>query len=220
MNRTHEMTKGLRLHILLAIDKTMDKRVQETGTTCTKGCDACCSQPIYVTEPEGLLIAEELLHDMPRLKEALPRLKAEALYGQQFGPIPGDDFCGMDRYAYWDGRHPCAFLDKEAHLCTIYPIRPVACRVWFVKSDPKLCNLDAKSIVDVIDAGDVMEASLVFAHSVGRGRIAPFANVVLWMLREIAPMTNNMYSEIRVATEGVVTPKDWWGVVIPLPKPP
>lgn len=43
--------------------------------------------------------------------------------------------------AWWRARQRCAFLADDGR-CSIYPVRPMTCRVHFVASDPHYCGRD------------------------------------------------------------------------------
>jgi hypothetical protein len=109
-------TRNYRLTILPHIDAEAQKRAKRLNATCTKGCHWCCKQIVYITEPEGLLIAETLLRDVKLLRVMLPKLREGALYAQRFGPRPadGNNMIDVDRDAYWLGSQYCTFYSKAA----------------------------------------------------------------------------------------------------------
>jgi hypothetical protein len=81
----------------------------EAGTACGAGCGWCCHQPVEVSVPEVLFIADRLR-------------------GQ-----PGDaTHRRLDRAA----RRACQFLDDQR--CAIYPIRPFKCR-GMLQPDSRWC---------------------------------------------------------------------------------
>lgn len=82
---------------------------------CTSGCDACCRQPVALTLEEAQVIA----------RETGAPLQQPATWSHE----------GQDQYV----AQPCSFL--EAHRCTIYEHRPMACRLMFsMDADALLCE--------------------------------------------------------------------------------
>jgi Fe-S-cluster containining protein len=47
-----------------------------------------------------------------------------------------EDLALHDYFAAWK---PCPFSDKVGD-CTVYPLRPVSCRMYFSETDPKFCT--------------------------------------------------------------------------------
>lgn len=101
-----------------------DAVVQEkTLVSCSKGCHFCCRQNVHVYKAEVAVIGEycrEIGIEIPKsyLKEQM-RYGWRELAKTEVG---------------W-----CVFLKNGE--CSIYPVRPIACRNYFVISDPKLCDV-------------------------------------------------------------------------------
>lgn len=60
------------------------------------------------------------------------------------GAVPAQ--MDLDDYAedkalhdYFSAWNPCPFSDKKGD-CTVYPLRPVSCRMYFSETDPKFCT--------------------------------------------------------------------------------
>ncbi len=85
---------------------------------CKRGCSFCCYQPVRLTAPEAITIAEILRANLPA--EWLVRL--QAVLDQRTRGLAG--FGVAD---YRKARIPCPFLDG-AGACGIHPVRPLACR--------------------------------------------------------------------------------------------
>lgn len=80
---------------------------------CKTGCSYCCSVRVHATEPEIFLIAAQL-RERPadQLKIVLNRLKDHAAVASLVSTA--------------NHRTACPFLENS--LCSIYPVRPAACR--------------------------------------------------------------------------------------------
>lgn len=103
-------------------DTGMAERTK-TGTSCKKGCHFCCRQNVDVSKAEATAIGNycQKHHiDIPAkdLKEQLQYSKAKV----PLNPVP------------W-----CVFL-KDGE-CSIYLVRPLACRKYYVSSAPELCDM-------------------------------------------------------------------------------
>lgn len=106
-----------------------------TGATCSADCGSgCCYQLFSIRFPEGLtlakwLVEQNLVNDalMERLNEAKKKT------------IDSQSGLYKTPRSYFTERNPCVFLDEAQH-CSVYPGRPLTCRLYFVTSDPKLCH--------------------------------------------------------------------------------
>lgn len=101
-----------------------DAVVQEkTLVSCSKGCHFCCRQNVHVYKAEAAVIGEycrEMEIEIPK-----SYLKEQMQYGWK-------ELAKTE--VGW-----CVFLKNGE--CSIYPVRPIACRNYFVVSNPKLCDV-------------------------------------------------------------------------------
>jgi Fe-S-cluster containining protein len=121
------------------IDPQARQRAAELNTTCTKGCAACCYQLVACSLAEAFIIADELLRT--RSAHQLKRILAQL-----------DNQCELlrqndARLATFLKQRPCALLDVDKEnpfkgFCSVYESRPLACRLQYVTSDPRLCQPD------------------------------------------------------------------------------
>ncbi|MFH0837278.1 MAG: YkgJ family cysteine cluster protein [Candidatus Aenigmatarchaeota archaeon] len=153
--------------------KIARRLAEEKGdpVTCYKGCDICCHQPVSSALEEALLIYLFLRDNDDITKLALSKYDdwrklagsvEEYDIGMRESMIAGlsgkrglsDDTV---RYIekYNAKNNPCPFLSE--HVCTIYPVRPVACRNMLSLDDPEMCKGE---IVHFLVSGDVNEAVL------------------------------------------------------------
>ena len=90
---------------------------------CGRGCQACCSQPIPATPLE--IIALRLFME----SQAPPEVQAavRAVMG-----VPHEKKAAVQQ--------PCPFL--HATVCSVYPVRPIACRRFVVFGAPCLPGED------------------------------------------------------------------------------
>lgn len=123
-----------------ALERTFSEAEARAGKcyACRAGCSACCHQVVLCTAAEALLIGAHL-----RATRGAPELAAtEARLAAQVAAAAGKSYLEYAR-----ARIPCAFLD-EAGRCTIYEVRPLACRA--VKSfDVRACEREIKSEADL-----------------------------------------------------------------------
>lgn len=106
------------------IDETfVEEKIIESGVTCKMGCNHCCHIEVASQEIEVKVILE---------------------YCKQNNITIDKNY--LSEQSQWGGKnifdHPtnaaCVFL--KDNKCSIYDVRPVACRNHYVYSDPALCN--------------------------------------------------------------------------------
>ena len=92
------------------------------------------------------------------------------------------------RDGYFRKKVPCTFLDTATNRCTIYSVRPSACRYHAVVSDPELCSPDVRGVVGkvnvmALDAAMLSESNRVSNQVKMPLFIAPLPVVVLWAFK-------------------------------------
>lgn len=93
-------------------------RVATPHSACRNGCSHCCNMAVSVTQTEAREISKFIGVKYQNVGTPMPIPEAQELY--------------MGK--------PCTFL-KEGK-CSIYQMRPLACRVYFNMSDtPEICDV-------------------------------------------------------------------------------
>ena len=118
---------------------------------CRPACGNCCHHYPMSVEPFELVT---LYCDLRGRNDLLDIMEAcqvrSSLFSKFFetrraeGGVP--DQMDLDDYAedkalhdYFSAWNPCPFSDKKGD-CTVYPLRPVSCRMYFSETDPKFCT--------------------------------------------------------------------------------
>lgn len=104
----------------------MEGRPPPTCASCTS--PGCCYQKSVVQLAEALLIAEHLKktdRDTVRLRAKLRML--------------GKEMEASSREAWFESMTPCVFLGEDKR-CSIYEVRPVSCRTYYVVSEQANCQ--------------------------------------------------------------------------------
>jgi len=115
--------------------------------SCRKGCGACCSQLVPVSEPEALYLLQ-LIESMPEDRQRLVRerfsrnrrlveeagLLEEVAVSASVGARKIRREVGL---RYFKLGLSCPFLEQGA--CSIHPHRPLSCREYLVVSTPEEC---------------------------------------------------------------------------------
>ena len=94
--------------------------------SCSKGCSACCSYPVYISVLEGILLYRHLTekgHWTPSLRKKLEK-HADTTFD-----LSAEIWLLIDM--------PCPLLDKNK--CLAYEARPFTCRTTFTRGDPYNC---------------------------------------------------------------------------------
>jgi Fe-S-cluster containining protein len=132
------------------MDKSTSDFLKDNPATCRKGCAFCCYVYIETTIDEALVIKNYCnQHNITIDKEALEKQKNLELNT-------------------WNG-HKCVFLGDD-NTCSIYEVRPMTCRKYYVASEPKLCNTrigtNRIAILHNLDA-EVMAAGIFGVRDTG-----------------------------------------------------
>jgi Fe-S-cluster containining protein len=143
--------------------------------SCKKGCHSCCYNLVKATMAEGTAIAAHLL-EKRTFEQHRPQLEKTAALTDSFAD--NDDAT----FRYLASKTPCAFL-KDGE-CSIYELRPAACRTYFVASDPRNCSPDLPGAeVGYVDAraptGFFISEIVKATHPTIPMLIGPFPSVVL-----------------------------------------
>lgn len=108
------------------------RQPQNAKHCCTKGCHACCSEQLYVSEAEADHILEALTAEQKA--EVIERLN---VWIQKVTPVLPKGELFSDEYRKLDA--PCPLLKNG--LCMVYSRRPMGCRTFFALGNPKDCDL-------------------------------------------------------------------------------
>jgi len=106
-----------------AIDKYFDNAPGENkkDIQCRTGCTHCCFIDVDISEDEAAIILNYCNEN---------DIKIDKEYLEKQAAVGRKTYSELSR---------CVFL-KEDNLCSIYPVRPIACRKHWVKTDPSLCD--------------------------------------------------------------------------------
>ncbi len=116
--------------------------------SCKAGCGACCRQmvPLNVFEAEALTDwlqsqpAERQAELAGRFHRALCALRDAGVIDRilESESVAEDEPMTQLAIDYFHAGVACPFLENES--CSIYPVRPLACREYLVMSPPELCK--------------------------------------------------------------------------------
>lgn len=118
-------------------------------TTCAKGCTWCCNE--VPTPVRGYELLEIYRRAQPtrryrkvhkRCVELAGRFSAELerTSGGRASVKSDSEAFVAARLAYLAAGEPCAFLDRQRKTCTVYEVRPLACRMHFSLDEPAWCD--------------------------------------------------------------------------------
>lgn len=133
--RDKEYLSGI-YSFLKAVDEINETEVDFERASCKKGCAHCCRINVDISEDEAILLREFCTDEKVDIDEEYLENQKNIL---------------SDERAFSEYKD-CVFLDKETQACKVYEARPVACRKYFVTSNPDRCNFTKypKSIVSVL----------------------------------------------------------------------
>ncbi|TAL42049.1 MAG: YkgJ family cysteine cluster protein [Salinibacterium sp.] len=111
-----------------AFNKAMRMREEKiTCDTCPHIDPGCCHQKVLITIFEMLPIVRYLLRQGRDTPEFRAQLEADGIMME-----------GMGRTEFFHGGGKCTFL--QSGRCSIYAVRPSACRSYHVVSEPERCQ--------------------------------------------------------------------------------
>lgn len=120
--------------------------------TCKSGCSCCCNHWVEdVNSFEAAIICEYIQKNFPQqVQGIIKKCKSD---NQQLEHV---EKCMVDHpdiseyqldptdlllSVYYQFKRPCPLLDKNG-MCTIYPVRPLTCRIYMSFSAPSCCDPD------------------------------------------------------------------------------
>ena len=123
------------------VDFTIEDAKKQYDTSCEEGCDHCCYLSPAMSIPEGLAILDVLSRDPNRWWWFQQKIK------QLLGWVRILEDRQTTRESWFDAKIPCLFL--RDHKCTIYEVRPTACRSHISVDEPFKCSHEADRGADV-----------------------------------------------------------------------
>lgn len=143
-----------------AIDNFFVKAPDENkkDIRCKAGCTACCFIDVDVSGDEAGVIIDYC-------RENNIEIDREYLTKQ----------AAVGRKSYSD-LSKCFFL--KDNLCSIYPVRPIACRKHWVKSDPILCDF-SKNIVNQVNGYFDVNAEILASALLNVDETGPIEKMIL-----------------------------------------
>lgn len=108
-----------------AIGECIETQVRGQGSTlaCGAGCAACCYQRVQINIFEAIAIVDWVRKNSSQEEVSeVPQRAMESALHSTGGRL---DPSGRG------GGEPCPCLDENTRMCSIYPVRPAACRVAY-----------------------------------------------------------------------------------------
>lgn len=99
------------------VDWFMDSSGVNRASVCKKGCNHCCYVDVDVSLIEAAYIAKNTQYH-----QVMRSNRVQSGYHKQ--------------------REYCGFVDQVTGACTIYDVRPLACRTFVAFDNPELCDAD------------------------------------------------------------------------------
>jgi Fe-S-cluster containining protein len=193
------------------LDPAVAKMTEGVTLSCKAGCAGCCYLLTLVSLPEAVAIAEYFLADVQR-RNLIPLLMRS--FWEQTQAIPTGEFETIRR-SYFEKRIPCTFLDEETKLCTIYPVRPSACRYHFVVSEPALCQPESGQ--QTVGRVSTLQATVQVLSEANRASsqakvplsIAPLPVVMLWAFKLLIEGRAAFESALKDENLGTMSLDGW-----------
>jgi len=136
------------------IDAEADQQIErlkadpEGKVDCRRGCDHCCRRIVVAGVSEAIRIGEHVLGTFTAADKAALKARAAA-YAED--SLPFRDGRALS------ARPTCPFLVERE--CSVYAIRPLACRGWNSYSAPT-CQARANDPSPLIPQGDPRQSNV------------------------------------------------------------
>lgn len=188
---------------LLALYDQLDPQLHAAavgaGTTCTRGCSACCRMPVWCTLHEAAPIARAVLDSKDWRARATSLAEQSKLACRIFDPRE------------WFARKiPCALLDNGE--CSVYAVRPSVCRYYYVASPPAQCGIIGATTAQINpDKGSAIVATFIAKHAKTRPVALPLPTAVLVSMK-ILERRQRRRRHLEVCAEHI-PPQSWWDTV-------
>ncbi len=189
--RTANTAAELAESVCQGAGRAIDGSPQKASRACHKGCPGCCHALISVVPPEAIVIADYLRkHAAPEeIERVHDRAKAIARQTRT-----------ADAGQYLEAMLWCPLLDSQMS-CSVYPIRPIACRAWN--------SLSLDRCHECFIAGHLQDKVPLDEHAyeVGQGARSGFKNGL-----QDSGLDGNLYelnSALTVALENPQAGKQW-----------
>lgn len=131
---------------------------------CKAGCTACCFIDIDVSIDEAAVINNYCRENGIEIDRDY--LIRQAAVGRK-------SFSDLSK---------CVFL--KDNLCSIYPVRPIACRKHWVKTDPALCDF-SKNIINQVGGYFDINTEILASAVLNVEEAGPFEKIMLNELNKI-----------------------------------
>jgi len=164
--RKHHNDASLAYTVMGMVDQAMKERVDWNMVRCKKGCAFCCHINIDMTLAEAEVIVQYCKDNDIAINEKLLEIQ-KSLTIQQ-------------RNAHKDNR--CAFLSPD-NTCSIYEVRPLACRKYIVASKPKHCDA-SKGTREVAVISELRTEILISAYSTLKMMFGNMSQMTLKALKD------------------------------------
>lgn len=122
----------------------VDLEVAPLAINCKKGCDWCCYQSIEILNWEEPLILEFINNQLSKSQKKIVKHRLVEWFNYFDQLVPGKpettihDIFILLNQKHGSDRVPCVFLHQ--HLCLIYPVRPMCCRIHVAGENVEFCK--------------------------------------------------------------------------------
>jgi hypothetical protein len=143
-----------------AVDNFFNNSPEENkkGIQCKTGCTACCFIDVDISFDEVAVIINYCTENAIEIDKEY--LEKQAAVGRK-------KYSELSR---------CVFL--KDNMCSIYPVRPIACRKHWVKTDPSLCDF-SQNIAHPIGAYFDINTEILASVVLNVGGTGSFENMML-----------------------------------------
>lgn len=123
------------------IHREIDLKMKDVEKICSKGCSHCCYQVVRVHGVEEFPITKYFHEKLDANTKSIIKINLEQWFEYYNINTPNKTLDDQDIYNFsikqGSDKIPCPFLINNE--CSIYPVRPIACRAYSAKDNLELC---------------------------------------------------------------------------------
>ena len=157
--KTQNKTETIK-QVYQAIDKFFLNAPEENkqDIKCKAGCTACCFIDVEISGDEAEVIIDYCVEN---------GIEIDKVYLTEQAAVGRKSYTALSR---------CVFLKNN--LCSIYDVRPMACRKHWVKTDPVLCDF-SKNIINQVGGYFDLNTEILASALLNVDETGPFEQVLL-----------------------------------------
>lgn len=133
------------------VDAALARHTANEKVGCFKGCASCCHFDVATNDAEVNMIVLAI--------QAMPADQQQAVE-KRIREVHNVHVHGVRDWGRFAAKVPCPLIDEEAGACTVYDVRPLACRGYMARSSGACVAGFASATTS-----EILASALTIAHA-------------------------------------------------------